>query len=653
MQKSYSKIIFLSLFLLGISFFAVGETFASFGDDESSQSNIYSVANLDFKLKLDNSVTHTTNLNPDYGKDATPIWPLSYNLNASDLAKLKNSDNDRYIVKGHWRQQFSHDWDYLEFGFSDIPINANIINVKLYFEWQRDWNIDGARIKVWENGTEHIHNLTIPSSNTDKIEEINLDYIDTVEEVNNLKIWFQAHDGLSGTKTKHDWIEIEVNYTLGENSQEIDGPPGTWTISNMLPGDSVGRDIKVIKKDGSLPFKYNAQTVKISGDDNFCNALKLEAKLEGVTKYSDGLMGLNIVPPVVIGSDNQDDWLFTITLPSDTPSTLQNKSCQFKFVFDGWQTNFENSSQGFSDTEEILNTITTGRWVSPGDVVINEVMWMGSTDSSSDEWIELKNNTDYEIDISNWRIDGAVAGKSGHLEIPHGYTIPADGYFLIANKKEDKSAISDGISVDLRATEISLNNNYKKNGALVLKDKEKRVIDSTPLPIGKKWPAGTNNGLKQSMERTDSLQDGTSYDNWHTCDGEVCNDITYWDIEGDNYGTPKSANLSENGIPPENIDETDSTEEDSVSSGGPEEMEAVEEDTETEENSDNLDKESPGIPSDEENQYNEQPALPEDKEDILEELLEGESQNDGEKGNGETENPNPAPKPVDGIKAPE
>ena len=197
--------------------------------------------------------------------------------------------------------------------------------------------------------------------------------------------------------------------------------------------------------------------------------------------------------------------------------------------------------------------------------------------------------------------------------------------------------------VNLRATEISLNNEYNKNRALVLKDKEKRVIDSTPLPIGKEWPAGTNNKFKQSMERTDPLQEGTSYGDWHTCIDDACNDTTYWDIEGDNYGTPKSANLSENGIPPENIDETDSIEEESVSLGGLEEMEAVEEDTETEGNSNS---------SDEEDQHDE-PAI-DNKEDILEEPPEAKSQGDegGNDGDGEAENPNPIPKPVDAVQPP-
>jgi hypothetical protein len=35
-------------------------------------------------------------------------------------------------------------------------------------------------------------------------------------------------------------------------------------------------------------------------------------------------------------------------------------------------------------------------------VVINELLWMGSSTSSADEWIELRNLTDQAVDLSNW-----------------------------------------------------------------------------------------------------------------------------------------------------------------------------------------------------------------------------------------------------------
>jgi len=185
------------------------------------------------------------------------------------------------------------------------------------------------------------------------------------------------------------------------------------------------------------------------------------------------------------------------------------------------------------------------------DVVINELMWMGSKDDNptnhtNDEWIELKNTTDQEINISNWQIYEAITGSGGYLEIPNGYSIPANGYFLIANYNKDGSAIN--VDVDLVDTDISLHNNYDDNGALVLKDKDGNVVDSTPTPTNTIWPAGSNGTIKQSMERD------TRGETWHTCDiafmtaAEVSTMQSYWDSNAQNYncGTPKHDNLSLN-----------------------------------------------------------------------------------------------------------
>jgi len=42
------------------------------------------------------------------------------------------------------------------------------------------------------------------------------------------------------------------------------------------------------------------------------------------------------------------------------------------------------------------------------------------------------------------------------------------------------------------------------------------------------------------MERNSDLSSG-----WHTCTNIACNSTKYWDIEGNNYGTPGYTNLSE------------------------------------------------------------------------------------------------------------
>ena len=65
-------------------------------------------------------------------------------------------------------------------------------------------------------------------------------------------------------------------------------------------------------------------------------------------------------------------------------------------------------------------------------VIINEIFWSGSSLSNVDEFIELHNTTDEEVDISHWSIKDAAA-SGGDLILPASSTIPALGFFIIAN----------------------------------------------------------------------------------------------------------------------------------------------------------------------------------------------------------------------------
>lgn len=178
----------------------------------------------------------------------------------------------------------------------------------------------------------------------------------------------------------------------------------------------------------------------------------------------------------------------------------------------------------------------------PGDVVINEVMWMGSSASTADEWVELRNMTSHSIDIGQWKLKN-VRHSSGNDEImiPAGKTIPANGYFLIANYP--KTSSNTALNVDADEVNNSLEILNSGNGNIILKDNNGAAIDEAK---GDSWPAGENTTLNKSMERNDTPGDGTFASDWHTCVDEHCNDTAYWDSEGNDYGTPGHANLSEN-----------------------------------------------------------------------------------------------------------
>ena len=158
-----------------------------------------------------------------------------------------------------------------------------------------------------------------------------------------------------------------------------------------------------------------------------------------------------------------------------------------------------------------------------GDIVINEIAWMGTEVSSSDEWIELYNNTDQEIDLTGWTLKSA----DERPEISLNGIIPAQGFFLL-ERTDDNSVL------EITADQIysgALSNSGEKLG---LYDTEDNLIDSVDCSEG--WFSGDNSS-KQTMERKNPQSPGNSPDNWQSSQSPG--------------GTPKSQNSSGQEILPE------------------------------------------------------------------------------------------------------
>ncbi|WP_127015610.1 phospholipase D-like domain-containing protein [Anoxybacter fermentans] len=162
--------------------------------------------------------------------------------------------------------------------------------------------------------------------------------------------------------------------------------------------------------------------------------------------------------------------------------------------------------------------IVSGQYIQAaniGSVVINEVAWVGTTYSTYDEWIELYNTTNSDIDLSGWTLNAVDGTPSINLS----GIIPAKGYFLL--ERTDDNSVP-GISADLIYTG-SLGNTGE---TLELRDASGTLIDSVDA-----WYAGDND-TKATMERTDPLVSGTDSSNWNT------STVGY---DG-GYGTPKALN---------------------------------------------------------------------------------------------------------------
>lgn len=171
--------------------------------------------------------------------------------------------------------------------------------------------------------------------------------------------------------------------------------------------------------------------------------------------------------------------------------------------------------------------------VNPGDVVINEVMWGGSTASgSADEWIELRNMTNDPIDISGWTIDALGTGISGIITISPGKSIPGNGYFILANDPKESSIL------DINPADINPSISLTTASELLVLKKGTAVIDSAGFSGGP-WFGGANSspGPAKSMERKNPPSDGTISTNWETANSQSNLDIGVTDS-----GTPGADN---------------------------------------------------------------------------------------------------------------
>jgi len=161
------------------------------------------------------------------------------------------------------------------------------------------------------------------------------------------------------------------------------------------------------------------------------------------------------------------------------------------------------------------------------DVVINEVAWMGTAASPTDEWIELYNTTAATVSLEGWHLV-----DDDNLDIALSRDIPPYGYYLI--ERTDDDAVSD-IPADWTGSfGYGLSNTGE---ALTLTDNLDNVID-TANGGGGDWPAG-DNSAKHTMERIDPTAPDTDA-NWVTNDGITRNGL---DADGNPLnGTPKARN---------------------------------------------------------------------------------------------------------------
>jgi len=188
----------------------------------------------------------------------------------------------------------------------------------------------------------------------------------------------------------------------------------------------------------------------------------------------------------------------------------------------------------FSSTVSIEGiTITVGEITTP-KVIINEVMWSGTSQSLDDQWIELYNPNTEDINIGKWRIYNSRDLNKPAIMIPANSVIPANGYFLISNYSNESS--NSLLNVEVDVVNGSLYLLPEGNGNLLLEDIDGNIVDKA---LGD-WPSDIQGDTYNSMQRVEGSIDGLLPINWYSCTSDSSE---YWKfISGIDFGTPRAIN---------------------------------------------------------------------------------------------------------------
>ena len=170
-----------------------------------------------------------------------------------------------------------------------------------------------------------------------------------------------------------------------------------------------------------------------------------------------------------------------------------------------------------------------------GLVIINEIMWMGSSRSPEDQWVELKNMTSEPIDISGWAL--SVPNPTDTLRaivFPDSSVIPAFGYYLISYFPADSSQIA--VIPNLVSKKLQMDRHH-----LLLVLFTKNPMDYGAIPIDEAGngdvPFAGDSLSFRSMIRVMPPGDGRMPSQWTTSTTSHG-----WDPGATEYGTPGADN---------------------------------------------------------------------------------------------------------------
>jgi len=180
----------------------------------------------------------------------------------------------------------------------------------------------------------------------------------------------------------------------------------------------------------------------------------------------------------------------------------------------------------------------------PLTIVISEVAWAGTSASGDDEWMELYNPSNEDVDLTGWSLSSADGSPKIDDEFD-GIILESGEYLLLERGDDDTiTVLPDDYTCPSIIYQGTLNNTGE---SLSLKDAKGYVVDKANSN-GSSWPAGSLTNylsMQRSLIKADSDYTWVSYEQSRDTDDKYA-----LDADGDPIrGTPCRANLPFNVTP--------------------------------------------------------------------------------------------------------
>ena len=452
-------------------------------------------------------------------------------------------DNDTYIISGHHEEIKPSSWRNYVLLMVLSPIEVEIIDSQGNTMTKHNINIPGATyLEDYTDSTGHMHDRIYLPNISDEyqikvIREIGAGdeetYSLTVSDVEGNSKKFLAQDkNVPDLEQMHEYVfnsnsivsngtgffdfENSSQNVFSAETLDLDMQNYVFFKPTTTPTQNATSSLQVANT-GSLNFKYQIEIDNLSEDIDLCNALSLKVKKDGNQIYNGNLKDFNHSLSVLYSS-NLDNFEFEVSLLFGDHD-LQNKTCDFDFIFRALQENSNtySSTQGFSDHEILSASVSSGNWQpEPEVLVINEVYYDVDDEHGKEgdnEWIEIYNAGANAVDISGWQICDNHACDV----IPDSQVIPALGYAVITAS----STTWDFWSVPTSTVKIILSNKIgnglaNNNDRVILVNLDLEQVDAMSYgnDIYAFDPACKDVVVGNSLSRKIAGQDTDTADDW-------------------------------------------------------------------------------------------------------------------------------------------